>query len=279
MTLFVGIALIVMLVAGSSAEKTRAVNLLPTVALSYAIVLAALSPLLYYMVALGYEPGAPHPPLLYSNDLLNLVIPTSTMELGRAVSLRAVTQHFLGFIFEAGGYIGIPLMLVAVAFARRNWSEGWARSLVLVLIVAVVLSLGPFLVVGGRPIIPLPGLVVGALPLIGKALPARLMLYAFLALAIIIALWLGSGDTPRWVRVLAALVVVASMLPNLSASFWTSAIDVPPFFREGLYTRYLSPEDTVVVLPYGINGNSMMWQLESRWYFQDGGGLCGQPAA
>ncbi|MFZ1121584.1 MAG: hypothetical protein WAN81_15265 [Candidatus Binataceae bacterium] len=277
MTLFVGIALIVMLMAGSTAEKTRAVNLLPTVAVSYAIVLAALSPLLYYMVAMSYEPGAPHPPLLYSNDLLNLVIPTSTMELGRAVFLRTVTQHFLGFIFEAGGYIGLPVMLVAVAFARRNWSEGWARSVVLVLIVAVVLSLGPFLVVGGRPIIPLPGLVVGALPLIGKALPGRLMLYAFLALAIIIALWLGSGDTPRWVRVLAALVVVASMLPNLSASFWTSEIDVPPFFREGLYTRYLSPKDTVVVLPYGINGNSMMWQLESRWYFRMAGGYAGNP--
>ena len=72
MTLFAGIALIVVLVAGSSAEKTRAVNLLPTVALSYAIALAALSPLFYCMVALGYEPGAPHPPLLYSTDLLNL---------------------------------------------------------------------------------------------------------------------------------------------------------------------------------------------------------------
>ncbi len=277
MTLFAGIALIVVLMTGSSAEKTRAVNLLPSVALGYAIALAALSPLFYYMVALGYEPGAQHPPLLYSTDLLNLLIPTSTMELGRGAPLHAITRHFLGLIFEAGGYIGLPLMLVAVAFARRHWSEGWARSLVLVLIVAVVLSLGPFLVVGGRPIIPLPGLAVGALPLIGKALPVRLMLYAFLALAIITALWLSSGSTPRWVRVAAALAVGASMLPNLSASFWTSGIDVPPFFREALYTKYLSPEDTVVVLPYGINGNSMRWQLQSRWYFRMAGGYAGNP--
>jgi hypothetical protein len=278
MTLFAGTALIVVLMAGSSAEKTRAVNLLPTVALSYAIALAALSPLFYYMVALGYEPGAQHPPLLYSTDLLNLLIPTSTMELGRAVSLRAITQHFLGLIFEAGGYIGLPLMLVAVAFARRNWSEGWARSLVLVLIVAIVLSLGPFLVVGGRPIIPLPGLIVGALPLIGKALPVRLMLYAFLLLAIITALWLSGGSISRWIRVLAApVVVVASMLPNLSGSYWTSGIDVPPFFRKALYAKYLSPGETIVVLPYGINGNSMMWQLQSRWYFRMAGGYAGNP--
>ena len=272
MTLFAGIALIVMLVAGSSAEKTRAVNLLPTIALSYAIALAVVSPFLYCMFALGYEPGAPHPPLLYSTDLLNLVIPTSTMELGRAAFPRAIAEHFLGYIFEAGGYVGIPLMLVAAAFARRNWSEGWARSLVLVLIVAVVLSLGPFLVVGGRPVIPLPGLVVGVLPLIGKALPARQMLYAFLALAIITALWLGRGAAPRWVRVLAGLVVVASIVPNLSTNFWTSPIDVPPFFNDTLYAKFLSPGETVVVLPYGYAGDNMLWQIESGWYFRMAGG-------
>jgi hypothetical protein len=277
MTLFAGIALVVVLVTGSSAEKTRAVNLLPTVALSYAIALVAVSPLLHYMSALGYEPGASHPPLLYSTDLLNLLIPSSAMELGRAAPLRSIAANFLGYIFEAGGYIGIPLMLVTAAFARRHWSEGWARSLVLVLIVAVVLSLGPFLVVGGRPIIPLPGLVVGTLPLIGKALPARLMLYAFLALAVITALWLGNGLTPRWVRTAAALAVIASMLPNLSTSFWTSPIDVPPFFSDALYARYLSPGETVVVLPYGINGNSMLWQLQSGWYFRMAGGYAGNP--
>ncbi len=277
MTLFAGIALVAVLVAGSSAEKTRAVNLLPSVALSYAIALAALSPVFYYMVALGYEPGAPHPPLLYSTDLLSLVIPTSTMELGRAAPLRALTEHFLGFIFEAGGYIGVPLMLVAAAFARRHRSEGWARSLVLVLVVAVVLSLGPFLVVGGRPVIPLPGLVIGALPLIGKALPGRLMLYAFLALAIITALWLSRDVVPRWARVVTALAVIASTLPNLSARFWTSTIDVPRFFGDALYAKFLAPGETVVILPYGINGNSMAWQLQSGWYFKMAGGYAGNP--
>lgn len=277
MTLFAGIAFIVVLATGSRAEKTRAVNLLPTVALAYAIALGALSPFFYYMVALGYEPGATHPALLYSTDLLNLAIPTSTMELGRTAPLRAITERFLGFIYENGGYIGVPLMLITVAFARRNWTEGWARALVTVLIVAVILSLGPFLVVGGRPILPLPGLLVGRMPLIGKALPVRLMLYAFLALAIITALWLGDSAVPRWVRVAAALAVIASIAPNLSASFWTSALDVPSFFSDGLYAKYLSPGETVVVLPYGITGNSMAWQLQSGWYFKMAGGYAGNP--
>jgi hypothetical protein len=277
MTLFAAIALTAVLVTGSNAEKTRAVNLLPTVALSYAIALVAVSPFLYFMAALGYEPGAPHPLLLYSTDLLNLVIPTSTMELGRVPPLNEIASRFLGYIFEAGGYIGLPLMLVAAAFARGSWSEGWGRLLMAVLVVAIVLSLGPFLIVGGRPIIPLPGLVVGALPIIGKALPARLTMYALLTLAIITALWLGNDAVPRWARVLTGLVVVASMLPNLSASFWTSATDVPPFFTRALYAKYLSPDETVVVLPYGINGDSMLWQLESGWYFRMAGGYAGNP--
>jgi hypothetical protein len=277
MTLFLAIALCAILIVGSNAEKTRAVNLLPTVALSYAIALVAVSPFLYFMIALGYEPGAPHPLLLYSTDLLNLVIPTSTMELGRIAPLNQIASRFLGYIFEAGGYIGLLLMLVATAFARSSWGEGWGRLLVMVLIVAVVLSLGPFLIVGGRPIIPLPGLVVGALPIIGKALPARLMLYAFLTLAIITALWLSNSATPRFVRVLAALAVVASMLPNLSATFWTSAADVPPFFSGALYKKYLSPGETVVVLPYSYAGDSMLWQLQSGWYFRMASGNVGPP--
>lgn len=277
MTMFAGIALIVILVAGSRAEKTRAVNLLPTVALSYAIALVAVSPLLCYMIASGYEPGPPHPPLLFSTDLLNLVIPTSTMELGRAAPLRSVTTHFLGLIFEAGGYIGVPLMLIGAAFARDHWNERWVRSLVLLLIAAVVLSLGPFLVVGGRPIIPFPGLAVSALPLIGKALPARLMVYAFLALAVITALWLASAVTPGWIRMAAAFALAVSTLPNLSASFWTSPIDLPPFFSEALYTKYLSPGEIAVVLPYGINGNSALWHFQSDWYFRMAGGYAGNP--
>ncbi len=76
---------------------------------------------------------------------------------------------------------------------------------------------------------------------------------------------------------MAALAVVASMMPNLSMNFWTSSIDVPPFFREARYAKYLTPAETLVVLPYGINGNSMMWQLQSGWYFRMAGGYAGNP--
>ena len=278
MTLFAGIALIVMLVAGSSAEKTRAVNLLPTIALSYAIALAVVSPFLYCMFALGYEPGAPHPPLLYSTDLLNLVIPTSTMELGRAAFPRAIAEHFLGYIFEAGGYVGIPLMLVAAAFARRNWSEGWARSLVLVLIVAVVLSLGPFLVVGGRPVIPLPGLVVGVLPLIGKALPARQMLYAFLALAIITALWLGQRRRTtmgsRAGRASRRGLDSCRICPRTSGRLRST---YRPFSTTRCTRNFSRPKRPSSCFRTATPATACSGRLESGWYFRMAGGNVGPP--
>ena len=277
MTLFAGIALIVLLAVGSAAEKTRVVNLLPTVALSYAIAFVLLSPYFYLMATWGHEPGAPHPPLIYSTDLLNLLVPTSTMELGRTAVFRNVTGRFLGYIYEAGGYVGVPLIILAIALARRHWTDGWCRLLVVMTIIAIVLSLGPFLLVAGRPILPLPGAILSTLPLIDKALPGRLMLYAFLPLAMMTAVWLDETQVPRWLRVAAAALIALSILPNLSASFWTSALDVPSFFRDGLYAKYLARGETIVVLPYGYTGDGMTWQLESGWYFRMAGGYVGSP--
>ena len=81
---------------------------------------------------------------------------------------------------------------------------------------------------------------------------------------------MGAGARPR-------LAVIASTLPNLSARFWTSTIDVPRFFGDALYAKFLAPGETVVILPYGINGNSMAWQLQSGWYFKMAGGYAGNP--
>ena len=200
MTMFAGIALIVILVAGSRAEKTRAVNLLPTVALSYAIALVAVSPLLCYMIASGYEPGPPHPPLLFSTDLLNLVIPTSTMELGRAAPLRSVTTHFLGLIFEAGGYIGVPVMLVGAAFARRQLerkmgplgraaADRRSRSL------ARAVPGG-----GRRPIIPFPGLVGRRAATYRQSVAGAPDGVRLPRAGVIIALWLGERGHTGWIR-------------------------------------------------------------------------------
>ncbi len=42
----------------------------------------------------------------------------------------------------------------------------------------------------------------------------------------------------------------------------------PAFFRNGSYRRYLSAGETVLVMPYGWNSDSMLWQAETNFYFR-----------
>jgi hypothetical protein len=273
LTLFVAIALVAAFVVSSAQEKTRAAGLIPALAISYGVTLAVLSPYIYFMTLSGYERDAVHPLICYSTDLLNLFVPTPTMEFGGAAPFQAVTSRFLGNMYEAGGYVGVPLVLLVSAFARRHWRDGWARLLIATLVLTVVLSLGPFLLIGERIIMPLPGAILAMLPLLNKALPARLTLYAFLMLALITSLWLATSPASLWVRGSAAVLVILSTMPNLSSSFWTTALDLPRFFTDGSYTKYLARGERVVTLPY----SPMLWQLESRWYYRMVGGYVGNP--
>lgn len=277
MTMLLGIALLGVLILGRHAERQRTLSLLPTIGLSYLVTLLLISPYLYCMFSLGYERGAVHPALLYSTDLLNLIVPTQIQELGTVTFFRQISSRFLGYPIEATGFIGLPLLVVGILFVQRWRTESWDRLLVFFCITATALSLGPFLLIGGHPLMPLPGIFVALTPLISKALPARFMLYAFLGLALVTAIWLNTNHVSVRLRQLAALIIILSLLPNISANFWVSAFDVPRFFSEGLYSKYLKHRETVVTLPYGINGQSMAWQLASHWYFRMAGGYTGIP--
>jgi hypothetical protein len=114
----------------------------------------------------------------------------------------------------------------------------------------------------------LPGSALARLPLLNKALPARFMLYAYLALAVMVAMWLGAsgGRNPR--RWALGLAIVPFMLPNLSAAYWATPAAMPAFFSTGLYRQYLAPGETVMVLPYGMLGEGMLWQAATDMYFR-----------
>ena len=91
------------------------------------------------------------------------------------------------------------------------------------------------------------------------------MLYAYLALAVMVAMWLGAqgGRNPR--RWALGLAVVPFMLPNLSASYWTTPAAMPTFFSAGIYRKNLAPGE--IVLPCGVLGEGMLWQAASDMYF------------
>jgi len=66
-------------------------------------------------------------------------------------------------------------------------------------------------------------------------------------------------------------LAVVSLLPNP----WYSGsheVDTPVFFSNGIYRQWLAPNEIVLVLPYGLAGNSMLWQAQSDMYFRMQGG-------
>ncbi len=275
MTMFIAIGAILTLLFTSGDQYEAALGMLKPLVQSYALVLLVLSPYLYFLFSSGYEAGPINSPLFFSTDLLNFLLPTPAMELGRLKTFEAPTSGFIGNIFEANGYIGVPLMLVAAGFAHDFWRYAWGKTLVLFAIIAAVLSLGPFLLVGGRIVSPAPAGLLLFLPMMNKALPCRFMLYSFLALAVMTAIWLDRSKTSRMWRATAAATIVLSMLPNLAESFWTTPLTVPQFFRGGSYRKYVVPGENVLVLPWGDLGDADLWQLRTDWYFRLTGGYIG----
>src|SRR5207249_616051 len=121
---------------------------------------------------------------------------------------------------------------------------------------------------------PLPWGAVSRLPLVDNALPARFILYAWLAVALMVAIWLSTGATGRRAVVKWSVVALSAVLlfPNLGVPLWRSGSHVPPFIASGLYRSYIAPGQNVLVIPAGSRGFSMQWQAETGFAFSMSGG-------
>jgi hypothetical protein len=186
--------------------------------------------------------------------------------------LTAVARQLQPANFD--GYVGIPLLVLAIAFAVLFWSRRITRFLAVMLIVVLIAALGSELYVGGRLVTRLPWASLWQLPVLRGAFPSRLMVFAFLILAVMMALWLA-GPGPRW-RALArwalaslAVAAVAADVPALSINITSGT---PAFIATGQYRTYLAPGATVVVASARHN-EGMRWQSESDFYFRLAGGF------
>jgi len=236
------------------------------------LLLLLLSPLLWVLFAQPHGMALPKAwPWFFSTDLLNLVIPTPTNAIGGAL-FAPLTEHFPGFTSEQSGYLGLPLIILLWLGLRRG--KAYLRWLILGLIIA---SMGPQLWLGGRDTgIPLPWMLIHALPLLGNALPARMMLYASLAIAIAVALWVAEAHATRERYARFALGVLAA------AFLWPMPRPVQPipnsaFFAPGRVEQVLGQGAKVAILPFGFFSPSMYWQAESGFAFAQTGGYLGFP--
>jgi uncharacterized membrane protein (UPF0136 family) len=275
LTLFVTLGLAFVVIFGG-AQRGRYLRLAGLLALAYVVLLPVLVPIA--LVALGGAHGALRfAPASYAVDAANLIVPTPTLLAGALHGVRAISVHFVGNIGEQDGYLGLPLILLALVALVREWRRGaWIAGALL--LCALIFSFGPTLTVAGHPLFSLP-FALAHLPIFSDALPARLSLFAALCAAALAALCL-SRIGRRWLRYGTLVLVLASLLPNfwppshlagawaISNRFAYSTPQVPTgFVADPVWRRLISPGASVLVLPTGDRTAASWWQVESGMRF------------
>ncbi|MCW3065573.1 MAG: hypothetical protein JWN32_2745 [Solirubrobacterales bacterium] len=200
-------------------------------------------------------------------DLANFVFPSHATWLHAGPHVRLARN-----VTEQLAYLGVPLIVILVAFVVTHRRRQSGRLLGAFMAVALLVILGGRLWVAGRPTsVSLPWHLVAGIPLLHHAIPARFVVYLWLAAAVACALWLA--QEPRRLRrwALAALAL-AALVPNETGLPWGTRLDAPPLLARGDLARYVPEGATVLALPFGIAGDSMTWQQEAGFRFRLAGG-------
>ena len=275
MTIFGGFVLLAAIAFFDGETRARLFDLAGPLVAAYAITMLVVSPYLYYLFAFGFPKEPIWSPDQFTGDLLNFFIPTDTNLLGTLGFARVITGTFNSNIYENCAYLGIPLLVTLEVYRRTAWRISTTRFLIAILGIAVVASFGSVLRVAGRAVFPMPWRLFAMLPVISNALPIRFMMYAFLVLSVMVAMWFATSAARPVTKLLAAALILVSIAPNPHASFWVSPLDIPAFFTDRTYASELEPSETILALPWGHKGNSMYWQLRSDMYFRMAGGWTG----
>jgi len=279
-TMFGGIAFALALVLLENETRRRLRALIIPIVISYAIALAVVSPYLYFFFSTAAPRAPMWQPFLFSADLLFFVLPSWAGELARFGVVARVFERMPNTVTYVGfSYLGPVLLAIIAVFTWRHWREARMRLLLWMMLIAAVLSCGPWLTVGGRRLMLMPGALLANLPLLRNALPVWFTMYLMLGAALVFAMWLASSNAGTAAKCGVTLAAVLFAMPRLSSAFWDTPVDTPAFFLSGAYRDYLQPLEIVLPIPYGWRGNSLMWQAQSEMYFRMAGAWTGPPPA
>ena len=199
----------------------------------------------------------------FSTDLLNVLVPTQYQRVAPAAA-TAISQHFSGLNGEATAYIGLPLLIVLTAFVATHWRDVRVRVASIVAGTAFVFSLGPHLHIGGQSTgWPLPWWPFAHLPLVENVLPARLSLYMWIGIAVLLGVAVDVAvRSASWRRAVAALATIAvSLAAVIPATLGAWPVDTPQFFVD--WSQQGIPESaTVLIAPFfrdGAGASPMLW--------------------
>jgi dolichyl-phosphate beta-glucosyltransferase len=176
-------------------------------------------------------------------------------------------------VFDSSVYIGLPLLVLAIAVTVRMRRHPAVLAAAVTLACAMVLALGGRLTIHGAATrIPLPWLIPAHLPVIGSLLPVRLMVAGYLALAVIVAVFLDRVlETSGRRRIGGLAVVVVALIPLIpTLPIQSSRLDIPAFFTDGSAQR-LPTTGSVLMTPYGnqlVDYPPELWEAMSDLAFK-----------
>src|SRR5208282_1044884 len=208
-TIVGGFALLLAMTLFGSEMRARLAGLIAPITSAYLVAAAVLSPYLYYLFTFGFPHSPIWPASRFSADLAGLFVPRETTGLGGVKLLAAISRNC--DFFQNSDYLGIVLIVFIEGFRRRYWSVPVGKFLTILLLVIVIAATGPLLHFCGRPVFPMPWAILGRLPLISIALPMRFMMYAFLVVAVMVAMWFAASAARPLTKCVAAIVILASI--------------------------------------------------------------------
>jgi hypothetical protein len=234
----------------------------------------------------------------YHNDLLSFVVPGPLQKV--PFGMRGIGSHLdtLNGPTEAGGYIGIPTLLIVCTlawWARRSFRMQMA---VLLFLSAAILSLGPYLVVNRRDThLPLPFLLFNHVPLLNDILPSRICFAEGALLAAVISFGLddirracigGQRSVPSWahwnrrrLRIAIAcvtLALVVTMLPEPrepGVNQDNQSVALPARIQRAIPAG----QPVTITYPYAteFTMQPMLWQTQVSFRFRLLGGYAYHP--
>jgi hypothetical protein len=129
--------------------------------------------------------------------------------------------------------------------------------------------------VEGHQIVGMPWSLVWRLPIVRNAYPARLMLFAYLVLAVATALFLARPARWPWLRWILGVLVIATIAQDAPTMPVLPQSTVPKFVTSAAYRSHLKANEIVVVVSR-IGNAGMLWQADTNFYTRLAGGYINQ---
>jgi hypothetical protein len=210
-----------------------------------------------------------------ASDLLAVVTPNRLTAIAPEAAIR-LGDRFQG---TKETYLGVPMLLVAVAVVVARRRSLAVRAGFAMLVVCLLLSFGARLRVGGRPSgVALPWTALESLPLVQNMVPSRLAVFTALFAGLLLAaavdgLWRLGGWAWRVLAVVTAAVVLAALVPPEPFRA-PPVLATPAFFGHG-GVHALPRDGVALVVPFpraGRRNEAMVWQAEAGMWFKMPGG-------